>query len=90
MRQSRDLARLDILVNNAGRGMQYVSDSFLTEPTRFCHSLLEDIARDMAADCRHQRQRSLLDGKACDAADGWRADLSVREAAQAAAGPAGC
>lgn len=28
-------ARLDILVNNAGRGMKYVSDSFLTEPTRF-------------------------------------------------------
>jgi NAD(P)-dependent dehydrogenase (short-subunit alcohol dehydrogenase family) len=27
--------RLDILVNNAGRGMKYVSDSFLTEPTRF-------------------------------------------------------
>jgi NAD(P)-dependent dehydrogenase (short-subunit alcohol dehydrogenase family) len=27
--------RLDILVNNAGRGMKYVSDSFITEPTRF-------------------------------------------------------
>jgi NAD(P)-dependent dehydrogenase (short-subunit alcohol dehydrogenase family) len=27
--------RLDILVNNAGRGMKYVSDSFMTEPTRF-------------------------------------------------------
>ena len=27
--------RLDVLVNNAGRGMKYVSDSFLTEPTRF-------------------------------------------------------
>lgn len=27
--------RLDILVNNAGRGMKYVSDRFLTEPTRF-------------------------------------------------------
>jgi NAD(P)-dependent dehydrogenase (short-subunit alcohol dehydrogenase family) len=27
--------RLDILVNNAGRGMKYVSDSFLTEPTQF-------------------------------------------------------
>lgn len=26
---------VDILVNNAGRGMKYVSDSFLTEPTRF-------------------------------------------------------
>jgi NAD(P)-dependent dehydrogenase (short-subunit alcohol dehydrogenase family) len=26
---------LDILVNNAGRGMKYVSDRFLTEPTRF-------------------------------------------------------
>ena len=27
--------RLDILVNNAGRGMKYVSNSFLTEPTKF-------------------------------------------------------
>lgn len=27
--------RLDILVNNAGRGMKFVSDRFLTEPTRF-------------------------------------------------------
>ena len=27
--------RLDILVNNAGRGMKYVSERFLTEPTRF-------------------------------------------------------
>ena len=27
--------RLDILVNNAGRGMKYVSNEFLTEPTRF-------------------------------------------------------
>ena len=27
--------RLDILVNNAGRGMKYVSDEFLTRPTRF-------------------------------------------------------
>lgn len=27
--------RLDILVNNAGRGMKYVSDSFMTEPTKF-------------------------------------------------------
>lgn len=27
--------RLDILVNNAGRGMRYVSERFLTEPTRF-------------------------------------------------------
>jgi NAD(P)-dependent dehydrogenase (short-subunit alcohol dehydrogenase family) len=26
---------LDILVNNAGRGMKYVSDRFMTEPTRF-------------------------------------------------------
>ena len=26
---------LDILVNNAGRGMRYVSEQFLTEPTRF-------------------------------------------------------
>lgn len=29
------LGRLDILVNNAGRGMKYVSNEFLTEPTRF-------------------------------------------------------
>ena len=27
--------RLDILVNNAGRGMKYVSERFLTEPTTF-------------------------------------------------------
>ena len=27
--------RLDILVNNAGRGMKYVSERFLTEPTQF-------------------------------------------------------
>ena len=27
--------RLDILVNNAGRGMKYVSERFMTEPTRF-------------------------------------------------------
>ena len=27
--------RLDILVNNAARGMKYVSNDFLTEPTRF-------------------------------------------------------
>ncbi len=27
--------RLDILVNNAGRGMKYISNEFLTKPTRF-------------------------------------------------------
>lgn len=27
--------KLDVLVNNAGRGMKYVSESFLSEPTRF-------------------------------------------------------
>jgi NAD(P)-dependent dehydrogenase (short-subunit alcohol dehydrogenase family) len=27
--------RLDILVNNAGRGMKYISDEFITTPTRF-------------------------------------------------------
>ncbi|MFZ1964676.1 MAG: SDR family oxidoreductase, partial [Roseiarcus sp.] len=27
--------KLDVLINNAGRGMKYVSESFLTEPTRF-------------------------------------------------------
>jgi NAD(P)-dependent dehydrogenase (short-subunit alcohol dehydrogenase family) len=27
--------RLDILINNAGRGMRYVSERFMTEPTRF-------------------------------------------------------
>ncbi len=27
--------RLDILVNNAGRGMRYISEAFMTEPTRF-------------------------------------------------------
>ncbi len=30
-----NFGRLDILVNNAGRGMKYVSERFLTEPTRF-------------------------------------------------------
>ena len=27
--------RLDILVNNAGRGMKYISESFMADPTRF-------------------------------------------------------
>jgi NAD(P)-dependent dehydrogenase (short-subunit alcohol dehydrogenase family) len=27
--------RLDVLVNNAGRGMKYVSENFMTQPTRF-------------------------------------------------------
>jgi 3-oxoacyl-[acyl-carrier protein] reductase len=27
--------RLDVLVNNAGRGMRFVSEQFMTEPTRF-------------------------------------------------------
>ena len=27
--------KLDVLVNNAGRGMKYVSEQFMTEPTRF-------------------------------------------------------
>jgi 3-oxoacyl-[acyl-carrier protein] reductase len=31
----RRFGRLDILVNHAARGMKYVSESFLTEPTRF-------------------------------------------------------
>jgi NAD(P)-dependent dehydrogenase (short-subunit alcohol dehydrogenase family) len=31
----RQFGRLDILVNNAGRGMKYVSNDFMTEPTRF-------------------------------------------------------
>ena len=31
----RRFGRLDVLVNNAGRGMNHVSDTFLTEPTRF-------------------------------------------------------
>jgi NAD(P)-dependent dehydrogenase (short-subunit alcohol dehydrogenase family) len=31
----KGFGRLDILVNNAGRGMKYVSNEFLTEPTRF-------------------------------------------------------
>lgn len=34
--------RLDILVNNAGRGMKYVSERFLTEPTRFWETSPED------------------------------------------------
>lgn len=32
---TKRFGRLDILVNNAGRGMLYVNESFLTEPTRF-------------------------------------------------------
>jgi NAD(P)-dependent dehydrogenase (short-subunit alcohol dehydrogenase family) len=32
---------LDVLVNNAGRGMKYVSESFLSEPTRFWETDLE-------------------------------------------------
>jgi 3-oxoacyl-[acyl-carrier protein] reductase len=31
----RRFGRLDVLINNAARGMKYVSESFLTEPTRF-------------------------------------------------------
>lgn len=31
----RRFGGLDVLVNNAGRGMKYVSESFLAEPTRF-------------------------------------------------------
>ena len=31
----QQFGRLDVLVNNAGRGMRYVSERFLTEPTRF-------------------------------------------------------
>jgi NAD(P)-dependent dehydrogenase (short-subunit alcohol dehydrogenase family) len=27
--------RIDVLVNNAGRGMKYVSETFIIEPTRF-------------------------------------------------------
>lgn len=33
--------RLDILVNNAGRGMKYVSEDFMTEPTRFWETSAE-------------------------------------------------
>jgi len=31
----RRFGSLDILVNNAGRGMKYISEAFMTEPTRF-------------------------------------------------------
>jgi 3-oxoacyl-[acyl-carrier protein] reductase len=31
----QEFGRLDILINNAGRGMKYVSEHFLSEPTRF-------------------------------------------------------
>jgi NAD(P)-dependent dehydrogenase (short-subunit alcohol dehydrogenase family) len=31
----KQFGRVDILVNNAGRGMKYISDQFMTEPTRF-------------------------------------------------------
>lgn len=34
--EARDrFGRVDMLVNNAGRGMRYISQRFLTEPTRF-------------------------------------------------------
>lgn len=33
--------RIDVLVNNAGRGMKYVSDQFMTEPTRFWETALD-------------------------------------------------
>jgi NAD(P)-dependent dehydrogenase (short-subunit alcohol dehydrogenase family) len=33
--------RLDILVNNAGRGMKYVSEDFMTRPTRFWETQAE-------------------------------------------------
>lgn len=33
--------RLDILINNAGRGMKYVSERFMTDPTRFWDVPLE-------------------------------------------------
>lgn len=32
---AKRFGRLDILVNNAGRGMEYVSDAFMTKPARF-------------------------------------------------------
>jgi 3-oxoacyl-[acyl-carrier protein] reductase len=31
----QSFGRIDVLVNNAGRGMRYVSDQFMAEPTRF-------------------------------------------------------
>ncbi len=31
----QEFGRLDILINNAGRGMKYVSEHFLSKPTRF-------------------------------------------------------
>ena len=37
----KEFGRLDILVNNAGRGMKYVSEHFLTEPTRFWETSAE-------------------------------------------------
>jgi NAD(P)-dependent dehydrogenase (short-subunit alcohol dehydrogenase family) len=57
--------RLDILVNNAGRGMKYVSDSFMTEPSRFWEISLETVA----VDYRHERQRAVTDGTNCSARD---------------------
>ena len=32
---AKQFGGVDVLVNNAGRGMKYVSEAFLTEPTRF-------------------------------------------------------
>ena len=44
----RRFGKLDILVNNAGRGMKYVSENFLTEPTRFWETDPEQMARGSA------------------------------------------
>jgi len=49
---------LDILVNNAGRGMRYVSERFLTEPTRFW----EGPSRRVPYGDRHERERAVPDG----------------------------
>ena len=47
--------RLDVLVNNAGRGMRYVSESFMTEPTRFWEvDPAASVARVRALGWRHR------------------------------------
>ncbi len=44
--------RIDVLVNNAGRGMKYVSDQFMTEPTRFWETALDVWRMVMDDQCR--------------------------------------
>ena len=54
---------LDILVNNAGRGMRYVSEDFLTQPTRFWENLRRVSTPDFGAGMFAPRSWSLSFGE---------------------------